>query len=272
MDLAQAYNVLQSSLQQGSIRLQSSDTEKAKASFLISLNNIEVSIECVETLEKNLSREVQANLGGILLRRDQEKLQSCLTGLTTTTKRFRNLSEFGYEQLKSSAIKPRIKPWVDYFLSVSHDINEEEFSGYEMQDPFVQQLICHLDGFMTGFKDSLMPNNYQALVGILTSEVAQRFEKVILKTDFNRLGALQLDKETRALVSFLSASTTWTIRDRLVRLTQMVTLLNLETLSEIAEYWGPNASVTWRLTPVEVRQILALRTDFRAEDIKRLKL
>ena len=93
----------------------------------ISLNNIEVSIECVETLEKNLSREVQANLGGILLRRDQEKLQSCLTGLTTTTKRFRSLSEFGYEQLKSSAIKPRIKPWVDYFLSVSHDINEVFF-------------------------------------------------------------------------------------------------------------------------------------------------
>lgn len=35
LDLAQAYNVLQSSLQQGSIRLQSSDTEKAKASFLV---------------------------------------------------------------------------------------------------------------------------------------------------------------------------------------------------------------------------------------------
>ena len=59
-----------------------------------------------------------------------------------------------------------------------------------MQDPFVQQLICHLDGFMSGFKDSLMPNNYQALVGILTSEVAQRFEKVILKTDFNRVIAI----------------------------------------------------------------------------------
>lgn len=35
LDLAQAYSVIQSSLQQG--RLQSSDTEKAKASFLVSL-------------------------------------------------------------------------------------------------------------------------------------------------------------------------------------------------------------------------------------------
>ena len=35
LDLTQAYNVIQSSLQQGSIRLQSSDTEKAKANFLV---------------------------------------------------------------------------------------------------------------------------------------------------------------------------------------------------------------------------------------------
>lgn len=35
LDLAQAYNVIQSSLQQGSLRLQTSDTEKAKANFLV---------------------------------------------------------------------------------------------------------------------------------------------------------------------------------------------------------------------------------------------
>nr|CAG4641537.1 EOG090X02VY [Eurycercus lamellatus] len=272
LDLAQAYNVIQSSLQQGSIRLQTSDTEKAKANFLITLNNIETSIECVETLEKNLGNEIQVNFGNTLTGRDQEKLQSCLSGLKATASKFRHLSEFGHEQLKSSAIKPRIKPWVDHFLSVNHDIDEEEFSCYEVQDPFVQELIGHLDGFMSGFKDSFTPNNYQTLIGTLTTQVAQQFEKVILKTNFSRLGALQLDKEVRALVAFLSAATTWTIRDRLTRLTQMVTLLNLESLSEISEYWGPSASITWRLTPAEVRQILTLRTDFRGEEVKRLKL
>lgn len=38
LDLAQAYNVIQSSLQQGSIRLQTSDTEKSKANFLVSIH------------------------------------------------------------------------------------------------------------------------------------------------------------------------------------------------------------------------------------------
>nr|CAG4650816.1 EOG090X02VY [Simocephalus serrulatus]SVE94130.1 EOG090X02VY [Simocephalus serrulatus] len=273
LDLTQAYNVIQSSIQQGSIRLQSSDTEKTKANFLITLNNVETSIECIETLDKNVSYEIQVNLGSTMTSREQEKIKSCLTGFKSTITKFRQLLDFGHEQLKSSAIKPRIKPWVDQLLSVNHVIDEEEFSCYEAQDPFIQELNLHLDGFMSGFKDSLTPNNYQTLIGTLTSQVAQQFEKVILKTNFNRLGALQLDKEVRALVTYLSTATTWTIRDRLTRLTQIVTLLNLENLTEITEYWGPNASsITWRLTPQEVRQILMLRTDFRVEDVKRLKL
>nr|CAG4648541.1 EOG090X02VY [Polyphemus pediculus] len=271
LDLAQAYNVIQNSLQQG--RLQSSDTEKAKANFLTTLNNVETSIECVETLENSIASEIQANFGNTLASRDQEKLQSCLAGLKITANKFRKLSDFGHEQLKSSAIKPRIKPWVDHFLSVNHDIDEEEFSGYEAQDPFIQELIAHLDGFMNGFKETMTPNNYQSLITTLTSQVALQFEKVIVKTNFSRLGALQLDKELRALIAYLSASTTWTIRDRFIRLTQMVTILNLETLAEISEYWGPNTnSITWRLTSSEVRHILTLRTDFRTEDIKRIKL
>lgn len=44
-------------------------------------------------------------------------------------------------------------------------------------------------------------------------------------------------------------------------------------VTEILDYWGPNSGpLTWRLTPAEVRQVLALRIDFRSEDIKRLRL
>lgn len=44
-------------------------------------------------------------------------------------------------------------------------------------------------------------------------------------------------------------------------------------VTEILDYWGQNSGpLTWRLTPAEVRQVLALRNDFRSEDIKRLRL
>ena len=51
----------------------------------------------------------------------------------------------------------------------------------------MQELIGHLDGFMIGFKDSFTPNNYQALIAALATQVAMQFEKVILKTNFSRV-------------------------------------------------------------------------------------
>ena len=83
------------------------------------------------------------------------------------------------QQLRQSAVKPRIKPWMDTF--VSHDIGEDEFSDYEANDPFVQNLIRNLDGLLAGFKKSLSENNYDSLVSILTSEVTAQLEKAVLK-------------------------------------------------------------------------------------------
>jgi len=74
-------------------------------------------------------------------------------------------------QLTASAIKPRVKPWVDDFRLVNHDIDDEELAGYEAQDPFVQQLVGHLDGFLAGFRAALLPRNYETLVETLTTQV-----------------------------------------------------------------------------------------------------
>jgi len=74
------------------------------------------------------------------------------------------------------------------------------------------------------------------------------------------LGGLALDKEVRALAGALTAATTLSIRDKLARLTQVATVLNLEKPAEMADYWGAAASqLAWRLTAAEVRQIMALR-------------
>jgi len=38
--------------------------------------------------------------------------------------KLKDVLNFGFDQLTSSAIKPRIKPWVDGFSSTSHNISE----------------------------------------------------------------------------------------------------------------------------------------------------
>ncbi|XP_078036052.1 conserved oligomeric Golgi complex subunit 4 isoform X2 [Augochlora pura] len=268
LDLAQAYSALQTSIQHG--RLQTSDTELARLMFLAYLNNTDVSIEYVETLCKSLSSEIDATFPN-MQDKDRGKIDSCLSGLKGVISILRAVTDYGLEQLRVSAVKPRVSPWVDAFLSVDHHVNEDDLLRYETEEPFVQTLVMNLEGLLRTFKDSLTASNYDALIGLLTAEVTARLEKVVLKSTFNRAGGLILDKEIRSLASYLAAATSWSIRDKFARLTQMATILSIEKVEELADYCGADA-IAWRLTPAEVRHVASLRTDFRPDDIKRLKL
>ncbi|XP_037085563.1 conserved oligomeric Golgi complex subunit 4-like [Pollicipes pollicipes] len=269
LDLSQAYSALQTSLQQG--KLHAADTDAQKTQFLTALNNARASQEYVASLCATLRQEATAQLGGASAH-ERDKLFSCLASLEAASSRFDTLAEVGLKQLRSSAIKPRVKPWADGFTAVSHDITEDEFSQYEADDPFVSQLVARVDGLLASFRDALLPASGQALVRAVIEEIATQLERNVLKSRFNRLGGLQFDKEVRSLTTYLSSVTTWSERDRLARLSQMATLLNLEQVSEIAEYWGSSAAMTWKLTPAEVRKVMLLRVDFKPEEVKRLKL
>jgi hypothetical protein len=76
-----------------------------------------------------------------------------------------------------------------------------------------------------------------------------------------QMGGLLLDKEVRALVGYLTAATSWSVRDRFARLSQIATVLSLERCAEIADYCGADAggALTWRLAPSEVRRVMGLR-------------
>ncbi|XP_077309592.1 conserved oligomeric Golgi complex subunit 4 [Lithobates pipiens] len=270
-----AVNLMQSSLQQGKFDTKGIESnDEAKMSFLVCLNNVEVCSENIMTLKKNLENDCR-KLFNTESGSDQAKakIDSCLCDMASVSNKFRDLLQEGLGELNNTAIKPQVKPWINLFLSVSHNIEEEEFNDYEANDPWVQQFIVNLEQLMSEFKAGLSAIIYENLTSLLTSLIAMELEKVILKSTFSRLGGLQFDKELRSLIAYLTTVTTWTIRDKFARLSQMATILNLERVTEILDYWGPNSGpLTWRLTPAEVRQVLALRIDFRSEDIKRLRL
>lgn len=50
--------------------------------------------------------------------------QSCVGEVATVSNKFKEIGDFGFSQLTTSAVKPRIKPLVDAFLSTSHNITE----------------------------------------------------------------------------------------------------------------------------------------------------
>uniref|UniRef100_A0A8C7LFS7 Conserved oligomeric Golgi complex subunit 4 n=1 Tax=Oncorhynchus kisutch TaxID=8019 RepID=A0A8C7LFS7_ONCKI len=251
--VSSAVSLMQSSLQQGKFNNLGIDSaEVAKAAFLS---------DCSKLFTQGVGSGEQA------------KIDSCLSDMVNTSSKFKDLLQEGLTELNTTAIKPQVKPWISSFLSISHNIEEEEFNEYEANDPWVQQLIVNLEQLMAEFKAGLSSVIYDTLTSLMTSLVSMEMEKTVLKCTFSRLGGLQFDKELRSLVAYLTTVTTWTIRDKFARLTQMATILNLERVTEILDYWGLNSGpLTWRLTPAEVRQVLALRIDFRSEDIKRLRL
>jgi conserved oligomeric Golgi complex subunit 4 len=260
---AQAYSAFQTSLQQGKLQT-TGDSDLARTRFLVTLNNADKSTEYVETLYTNMKEEIKIAYTNLNIHK-KEMIESCLSGLKGIGDSLKAIIEFGMQQLRTSAIKPRIHPWIDQFQSYNHMLTEEELSAYEAGETFIQFLVVQLDTLLTSFKKSLSERNYDVLVSMLATDVTTRFERAIKKSAFNRLGGLILDQEVRSLGTFLSGATSWTVRDKMARLTQIAIVLNLEKVTEITDYYDPkNQSdhspfTAWRLTPNEIRTILKLR-------------
>jgi conserved oligomeric Golgi complex subunit 4 len=73
------------------------------------------------------------------------------------------------------------------------------------------------------------------------------------------------------LTSGLADVTGQAVRERFARLNQMVLLLAMESLVEVAELWA-DTSIAWRLSAAEVRTVLACRVDLEPSDIASLSL
>ena len=103
-------------------------------------------------------------------------------------------------------------------------------------------------------------------------QVIDRLEATMRLKRFNQLGGLQLDRDVRILTSTLADITQHAVRDHFVRLSQMATILSLESVAEFLEYWGESSSISWRFGENQVREVLQQRTDFSRDEIIALPL
>ena len=243
--LDQAYSVLHSAT---GAKLAVADTDKQKQQFLSYLNNAESGLEYITRLQSSIGSELSSlQASSSLSSKQTDKISSCMTGLPAVQARLRATLDSGLAALRTSVIKPRVKPWVDGFCLVTHNLTDEMFSDFAANDPWVQQTILNIDMLLKSFKLSLTQTNFDSFVNIVASEVTLQLEKAVTKTSFNRLGGLQFDKEVRGLSSFLASVTSWSIRDKFSRLQQMAAILNIEAPNEIEE-----CSDLTKLTPLEV--------------------
>ncbi|KAH9614151.1 hypothetical protein KSS87_011159 [Heliosperma pusillum] len=248
----------------GGVGVQKTGTEIATA-----LNNMDVSSEYVLKLRHEIEEqcvEVFPAPG------DREKVKSCVSELGEMSNTFKQALNAGMEQLVAT-VTPRIRPILDTVATISYELSEAEYADNEVNDPWVQRLLYAVETNAAWLQPVMTANNYDVFVHLIIDFIVKRLEVIMMQKRFSQLGGLQLDRDARALVSHFSSMTQRTVRDKFARLTQMATILNLEKVSEILDFWGENSGpMTWRLTPAEVRRVLGLRVDFKQEAIAALKL
>lgn len=248
----------------GGVAVQKTGTEIATA-----LNNMDVSGEYALKLRHEIEEQCAEVFSAPA---DRERVKSCLSELNETSNGFKKALNVGLEQLVAT-VTPRIRPVLDTVATISYELSESEYADNEVNDPWVQRLLHAVETNVAWLQPLMTANNYDSLVHLVIDFVVKRLEVIMMQKRFSQLGGLQLDRDIRALVSYFSNMTQRTVRDKFARLTQMATILNLEKVSEILDFWGENSGpMTWRLTPAEVRRVLSLRVDFKSEAISALKL
>ncbi|EEF47059.1 conserved hypothetical protein [Ricinus communis] len=248
----------------GGVGVQKSGTEIATA-----LNNIDVSSEYVQKLKHEIEEQCAQVFPASA---DREKVKSCLSELGDMSNTFKQALNAGMEQLVAT-VTQRIRQVLDSVTTISYELSEAEYADNEVNDPWVQRLLHAVETNVSWLQPVMTANNYDSFVHLVIDYIVKRLEVIMMQKRFSQLGGLQLDRDIRALVSHFSSMTQRTVRDKFARLTQMATILNLEKVSEILDFWGENSGpMTWRLTPAEVRRVLGLRVDFKPEAISALKL
>ncbi|KAF4400927.1 hypothetical protein G4B88_013768 [Cannabis sativa] len=248
----------------GGVGVQKTGTEIATA-----LNNMDVSSEYVLKLKHEIEEQCAEVFPAPA---DREKVKSCLSELGDMSSTFKQVLSAGLEQLVGT-VTPRIRPLLDNVATISYELSEAEYADNEVNDPWVQRLLHAVETNVAWLQPLMTSNNYDSFVHLVIDFIVKRLEVIMMQKRFSQLGGLQLDRDARALVSHFSGMTQRTVRDKFARLTQMATILNLEKVSEILDFWGENSGpMTWRLTPAEVRRVLGLRVEFKPEAIAALKL
>lgn len=82
-----------------------------------------MSTEYIETICSMMGDEIRGAFPG-MTSREKDMLDSCLSGIKSVSDTLKAVVDFGLQQLRSSAIKPRLHTWIDQFNSHNHDLTE----------------------------------------------------------------------------------------------------------------------------------------------------
>ncbi|KAI0350116.1 COG4-domain-containing protein [Trametes cingulata] len=229
-----------------------------RQSFIILLNDLDISSSHMERLVKDLS---QSNLiQQHFLDFEIESVLKSLYAFTSLVPKFRSTLRAGVEQLFNQLLRPKLRMFIpDVFKDISYVLDEDGYAAAELQDLVRKRFIKAWESLIEGYKDTFTESNFRLFFGLALDVLVRPWEKLVVGLKYSELGAIRFDHDLRAVVAYLSSQTVFgDIRDKFVRLQQIATLLNLDSEEDVDEFYN-GSGIAWQLSQQEARAVANLR-------------
>ncbi len=262
---------------------------KEREELIFSLfNSIHFCMEYTSQLHGHIMDQVDE----VLMKEElRTKLRNCAESLQDEKRNFYQLLSSSLEKY-AEPCKAKIKEYLDRSFSntsaISYELDEASFDRVQTSDPYVAGLVLILDEFFGDIFNNLSQENLFWMVERLGESVAKGIEHGVVRKRFTQLGALQLDKEVRVLISYFGSRAeacggdALQVKRKFQRLNEMASLLSVDSFDEVHEVWSmlehsvnqvsSRGSQSSGLGAKEAKRVLALRIDFKADEIQKIKL
>lgn len=205
--------------------------ELAKLAYMVVLNNLDVSALYIQRLSDEALKHADKNL---IDGEEYQRLEKALTQLGGMSDKMKKRLNAGLEQLFVQTLKPRIRPlYQEAYRDVKYVLDEDEYNEADSNDLFVRRFTQGFSKLIDIYRRTLTEANFAHMLDLIVAAVVKQWEKIVLQTRFNQLGALRFDKDLRSLTHYLSNLTDWSTRDKMTRLNQTATILSFETVSSL---------------------------------------
>ncbi|EIW60719.1 COG4-domain-containing protein [Trametes versicolor FP-101664 SS1] len=229
-----------------------------RQSFIILLNDLDVSSSHMERLAKDLAQS--AHIPQHFLDSEVDAVRASLNGFVNLVPKFRSTLRAGVEQLFNQLLRPKLRTFIpDVYKDVSYVLDEDGYSGAELQDLVRKRFVKAWEGLIEGYKDAFTESNYRLFFGLALDVLVRPWEKFVVGLKYSELGAIRFDHDLRAVVAYLSSQTVFgDVREKFVRLQQIGTLLNLDSEEDVDEFYN-GSGIAWQLSQQEARAVANLR-------------
>ena len=235
------------------------------------INQMETCLEYIDKLASELEIDLEKFFSS-----SQElncvRIRTCLDEFRSHSKVFKVMLNSKLSEIYKQFLLPKVHAHLENYSTRSFDISTDEFSHYDSSIE-IQGLLLSVQEQLSKFDVDMSKRNFELIIDHLVEDICQQLERVILKSHFSQMGGLLFAKEFRAISSYLSSKTSVSIRDKLSRTHLIISLISLESLREVKDYWRPNTgAVSSRLSVAEVKSFLRLRVDLDRELIMKIRL